>query len=253
MWIKSEPSKWKAFVGNRVSEIQEITSPSKWYHCSGKENPADLLTRGILAQELISSKMWLNGPAFLVEKVCEIFSQTEENVEISEENVASEISLVVCDNHGDKIFDVERWGSFIKSISVVGWVLRFIQNSQVPKRQQKTGDLSFEELEVAKVRLFCSIQREEYGKELAALKHNQPVARSSSIYRLPPYLREDGLLRVQGRLEFPKLTYEEKHPIILPKSHLSLLLVRHQHKLLKHAGVATMITSLRGQFWIVGL
>ena len=114
--------------------------------------------------------MWLNGPAFPIDKFFEIFSQTEENVEISEENVASKISLIIYDRRGDKIFDVERWGSFIQSISVVGLVLGFIQNSHIPKRQLKTGNLSFEELEVGKVWLFCSIQPVEYGKKIGSFE-----------------------------------------------------------------------------------
>ena len=56
-----------------------------------------------------------------------------------------------------------------------------------------------------------------------------------------------------GRIQFAKLSFEEKHPIILPKSHVSMLLVRSHHRMMKHAGVATMISTLRCQFWIVGL
>ncbi|XP_068210791.1 uncharacterized protein [Palaemon carinicauda] len=32
-WIKGDPSRWKTFVANRVTEIQTLTSPSCWYHC----------------------------------------------------------------------------------------------------------------------------------------------------------------------------------------------------------------------------
>ena len=67
-WIKADPSRWKAFVANRVVELQTLTSPDRWFHCSGVENPADLLTRGVTAEELIFLKVWLQGPKFLVER-----------------------------------------------------------------------------------------------------------------------------------------------------------------------------------------
>ena len=47
-WIKGDPSKWKMFVANRVTEIHSLTSPCDWYHCPGKCNPSDLTTRGAL-------------------------------------------------------------------------------------------------------------------------------------------------------------------------------------------------------------
>ena len=48
-WIRGDASRWKQFVANRVREIQDLTDPSHWRHCPGKDNPADLTTRGILA------------------------------------------------------------------------------------------------------------------------------------------------------------------------------------------------------------
>ena len=49
------------------------------------------------------------------------------------------------------------------------------------------------------------------------------------------------------------LSFEGKHPIILPKSRVPMLLVRSHHRMMKHAGVATMISTLRFQFWIICL
>ncbi|XP_049275496.1 uncharacterized protein LOC125759991 [Rhipicephalus sanguineus] len=46
-WIRSSPTKWKAFVYNRVMETQERTDPSRWSHCAGKVNTADFLTRAL--------------------------------------------------------------------------------------------------------------------------------------------------------------------------------------------------------------
>ena len=53
-WIQSDPHRWKQFVCNRVTEIQELTNPAQWKHCSRKDNPADLLTRGIEAKTLLA-------------------------------------------------------------------------------------------------------------------------------------------------------------------------------------------------------
>ena len=48
------------------------------------------------------------------------------------------------------------------------------------------------------------------------------------------------------------LSEDEKHPLILPKSHLSVLIVRFQHRLLCQAGVSTLLSVLRRSYWIVG-
>ncbi|GFR19828.1 uncharacterized protein TNCT_672181 [Trichonephila clavata] len=64
-WIKSPSHIWKPFVANRVREIQALTDPNSWFHCSGKDNPADLLTRGISVDALSTNSKWWNGSSFL--------------------------------------------------------------------------------------------------------------------------------------------------------------------------------------------
>ncbi|GFT82728.1 pro-Pol polyprotein [Trichonephila clavipes] len=64
-WIKGPSHRWKPFVANRVRGIQSLTDPNSWFHCSGKDNPADLLTRGISVDALTTNSKWWNGPSFL--------------------------------------------------------------------------------------------------------------------------------------------------------------------------------------------
>lgn len=45
-WIRGDVSRWKPFVANRVAEIIENLPPEHWSHVSGKENPADVISRG---------------------------------------------------------------------------------------------------------------------------------------------------------------------------------------------------------------
>ena len=67
-WIKTDPIRWKAFVANPAVEIQTLDSLDRWFHCCVVESPADLHTHGVMAEELIFSKVWLQGPKFLVGK-----------------------------------------------------------------------------------------------------------------------------------------------------------------------------------------
>ncbi|GBN40672.1 hypothetical protein AVEN_152269-1 [Araneus ventricosus] len=70
-WIKGSAIRWKQFVANRVREIQTLTDPGKWKFCEGRENPADLLSRGCSAQKLLNSEIgwsgarWLSQPKYL--------------------------------------------------------------------------------------------------------------------------------------------------------------------------------------------
>ncbi|GFX40303.1 integrase catalytic domain-containing protein [Trichonephila clavipes] len=64
-WIKGNKTRWKQFVANQVNEITSLTDPHSWYHCAGKENPADFLSRGLSADCLVSNSRWWTGAEFL--------------------------------------------------------------------------------------------------------------------------------------------------------------------------------------------
>ncbi|XP_055307429.1 uncharacterized protein LOC129571636 [Sitodiplosis mosellana] len=68
-----------------------------------------------------------------------------------------------------------------------------------------------------------------------------------------PFLDENELLRVGGRLSFSEASYDQKHPFILPKeSHFSKLVIQHHHQLALHAGVQLTLAEIRQKYWILG-
>jgi len=225
--------------------IQQLTNPSQWRHCAGTENPADLLTRGVSANDLIESTLWVKGPEFLIENIgswpVDILMEVDGCQEEAKQNVACFSSMET------KVFDVTRWGTLVRAIRVVAWVLRVV-TGVFPNK----GELTYEELEKAKFVLLRDAQSHSFPQEIEDLKKGVLISRKSKIYKLSPYLDDDGLLRIKGRLDHADMSFESKHPIIVPAGHLALLLVRHQHLLLKHAGVGAMLTSLRNQYWILG-
>ena len=58
--LNNTDKRFKVFVANRLSVIQESTETSQWHWCPTKLNPADDATRGIKPAEF--DKRWLNGP-----------------------------------------------------------------------------------------------------------------------------------------------------------------------------------------------
>ena len=68
--------------------------------------------------------------------------------------------------------------------------------------------------------LCCALlsQQSTFSKDIRALRTEQGVPRGSPLHSLMPFIDENGTLRVGGRLDAARLTYAEKHPVILSKN-----------------------------------
>ena len=133
-------------------------------------------------------------------------------------------------------------------------MLRFVGNLRTPESQNFSTEVSSDEMNQARRTLLKSIQREHYGPEIEELRDNKMVSKRSSISKVSPFLGENELVRVKGRLDnAPSLLYDERHSVLLPKGHFSLLLIRLQRKPMKHAGVETLITAMINKYWIMGV
>ena len=64
-WIVQSQKEWKPFVQHRADEIRKLVPEECQNHCSGADNPADLLSRGTDSRELENSVLWWNGPKWL--------------------------------------------------------------------------------------------------------------------------------------------------------------------------------------------
>jgi len=64
-WLATSPSKWKTFVANSVSQIQELTAGCEWRHVASASNPADLISRGTNPETLKNCRLWWVGPEWL--------------------------------------------------------------------------------------------------------------------------------------------------------------------------------------------
>ena len=64
-WIRGKGKQYRAFVANRIGEIQEQSNPEQWHYVESKENPADLCSRGLGVTRLSESTLWWRGSDFL--------------------------------------------------------------------------------------------------------------------------------------------------------------------------------------------
>ena len=95
-YIANETRRFHIFVGNRVQQIQEHSSPDQWHYVDTKSNPADHASRGLNPQGLQKSN-WITGPAFLwKDKSCWPVNEAKEIFTLSEDDpeVKNKVALV---------------------------------------------------------------------------------------------------------------------------------------------------------------
>ena len=80
------------------------------------------------------------------------------------------------------------------------------------------------------------------------------LSKKSPLRKLNPFIDEDGLIRIGGRLTNADLPRDERHPDILPKTHhIATLIVRQYHEEVFHQGRHFTEGSIRSAgVWIVG-
>ena len=243
-WIKGSSSKWKPFVANRVEEIQSQFSPDHWRYCSGKENPADCLTRGLSCKDLQKAEKWWAGP--MASKELTKAVQVLKAVELEE------------------IINPERYGMWTKLIRSTATIFRAVCHFKglihQSKQQCQWQDLSVKELKDAEMYWYRKVQSDVYKKEIEALNKKEiealskgkRISVSSKLLKLDPfYDSKDNVIRIRGRLQNSNLLEEAKHQIILPHGHpIVEKKIMQVHFQMICAGPSTTLTVLRHNVWI---
>ena len=240
-WIQSCPSRWKTFVANRVSEIQRLSNSDRWFHVRTNDNPADIITRGVSLKELKLHNLWWHGPQHILTLADPIHS--EHSADNSEQKV---ISLSTNLLFHQAIFD--RFSSLNKLIKVFAYCLRFI--SMCKTHIRTSGELTKVERTMSLKTLIKLSQQQAFASELNQLRKEKIISSSSSILSLNPFLDNDGLIRVGGRLKNANINYNQKHQILLPKNHkITKLIAVDTHKNNLHCGSQQLLYIIREKYW----
>ncbi|XP_055307342.1 uncharacterized protein LOC129571558, partial [Sitodiplosis mosellana] len=234
-WIHGDISRWKTYVANRISKILSSTSPKQWSHVGTHDNPADCATRGLTPAQLSKFDLWWKGLEWLVKPKKDwptfkpgIISFTEDLAEVK----SSEIHVHVSIQTESIMF---LYSSLYKLIRVNAWIRRFRHNA-LNKLKRMQGELTVAEIQSSLFQLVRLVQAEAFGKEIKCISNNEPLPKKCIISGLAPFLDEQNIVRVRGRLQRSNLPYRQRHPIILPQSHHFTTLVIDDYHINKFYG-----------------
>ncbi|GFS52603.1 integrase catalytic domain-containing protein [Trichonephila clavipes] len=96
--------------------------------------------------------------------------------------------------------------------------LGFINNIKTKESCYKEKYLTADEIKRSTEFLAKIAQLSEFKAEIDALKKGKDVSKTSKLKALDPFLDENSLLTVGGRLSNADLPFEAKHQIIIPKA-----------------------------------
>lgn len=68
LWSEREPTTWKVFVANRISELQQATQLDEWQHIRLESTAANMLSRRVNTENLAQSNLWWHVSEFLSQK-----------------------------------------------------------------------------------------------------------------------------------------------------------------------------------------
>ena len=257
-WIKNTDTQWKQFVESRADESRDNADPSTWRHCPGKQNPADIASRGSTVTALIESSLWGGGPGWLYETEehwpQKMHSLVPTKDALKEKRNKQSSCLVTTSLSKEYEINPLKYSRFNTLLMKTAYLRRFPNNCrlQMMKKPMPLKEITAEEMTAAENYWLRFVQDEYYSDELTKLKAGNPVKKDSKIIQLSPFLDESGLIRMQGRLqEAVMLSEDEKHPIILPhQSYIVRLIVEEIHRIEMHTGINGTLVALRYRFWV---
>ncbi|UYV85094.1 hypothetical protein LAZ67_X004553 [Cordylochernes scorpioides] len=234
-WIKRDMN-WSVFVAGRVKKIRQNSSITDWRHVTGKENPADIPSRGASISQLITTRWW-EGPVWL-KKEEQFWTQSVEKESIEEVN--SELRKAVVTHFNiekrDMLAKITQFSNYHKilrmNISGLAAEKTFKQNY---KRPYYDGGMTLAEEKVIRLVQQCSFEG----------------VKDKKFMNLRVYEDESGLLRVKCRFVPVEEVDAHSYPIVMPSNGVTGQLIWSYHRLMCHAGVQSLHANLRERYWIL--
>lgn len=272
-YISNTSKRFHIFVANRVQKIRDYTAPENWRYIETDQNPADIASRGLTAQELVESKLWWKGPRFLsttdTPPCLESIELSPEDPEVKRTEVFSlstNVKTVPQALLQERLKYFSSWNKAKRAVAVCVRYKAILKERALNKSKSRVKvrnkssmrhyiPVSVSEIEEAGRIILKDVQAQAFHSEMAALKRMPAtVSKTSPLHSLDPFLDSNDILRVGGRIRRAKLPLDVAHPIVLPKSsHVTSLVASHYHIVSGHSGRGMTLNAIRqAGFWILG-
>ena len=269
-YIANDTTAFKTFVANRVHIIQENSNVEQWKYVPSKENAADDASRGMNFKNFANIDRWFQGPKFLRKSQSSWeTSSVPALLQTEDPKLKKQVKtnkIAVKDDLLGKI--EEKYSCWLKLKRIIALMLKWKINAEkskkmMPTRLKKVLDFSINNLNLLDIEMLQEgemvkkkmVQLKYFNEELKLLKmkNEENVKISSKISSLNPYLHENRIIRVGGRLEKSYINNDCKHPILMPKNcHISKLIILWCHQKTGHSGSGMTLNEVRSSgFWIV--
>ncbi|XP_013199061.2 uncharacterized protein LOC106141973 [Amyelois transitella] len=245
-WLQGNPDRWTTFVANRVRQITNVIPPSSWHYIKSTNNPADCASRGLTVTQLINHPLWWQAPSWLLTYENKTNKSPMLYMTNEEEKQVNKVCHVAKQEKSIEEELLCQFRSFSKVIRVLAWVRRFL------RRSHQESYLTLTELREAKIKIIKRIQEIEFSEEITSLKDSQRLTSRSKLLNLTPFLDEQGVLRVGGRLKNARISADMKNPIIIPyASRLTQLIIDDAYKVTLHGGARVTLALIRQKYWLI--
>ncbi|XP_044594851.1 uncharacterized protein LOC123272215 [Cotesia glomerata] len=253
-WIHSHPSRWKDFVRNRVSFIQDLVPDGHWKFVPGTENPADCATRGLTTAQLKDHRLWWSGPPWLLRDssswpTSPIHFDADDQLEerpikafyVSAQPLESTWKIM------------ERPIPLLRMLRVTAICWRVRDMIQRKPNSTLIHPITSQEINLALQFCIKETQRVHFHSELQLLAKQASWPKDHPFARLVAFQDTDGIIRVGGRLENAPDSDQQKHPAILPRdAALTRLIISDAHQRTMHGGTQLTLACTRQRYWIIG-
>ncbi|XP_068158480.1 uncharacterized protein [Drosophila tropicalis] len=247
-WLNKPPCTWTTFVANRVAKIVTATNDAPWNHVSSENNPADLPSRGLSAQELVHKDLWWHGPPWLREPQESWQRATPLPLDTALEKRVVKVHVAIAKPANEIL---SRFSNLARALRVIAYVIRFGRRCRKLPNDY-SGEVTSSEINQVLQALIRVTQRDYFPTEHRCLQQKKSLPTSSTILNLNPFIDVSGVIRACGRVQqAAALSYDERNPILLPVvSPLSRLLVLFTHQISLHGGSQLVVRLIRQRYWI---
>ncbi|XP_055904629.1 uncharacterized protein LOC129940343 [Eupeodes corollae] len=266
-WLRQLPVRFKPYVANKVSYVQQNSDPSAWHHIPTAHNPADCASRGLTPSQIQAHTLWWTGPGFLQQgnlyntaskPLCsqddlQNLRQEERLPVVTYTRIENMGLLMTRRRDGLAINFLDRTNSLTKIKRIMAHILYALYAGSKKRVTYGSEICSVERLHQAMQVLTRLDQRQWFKRDIESCNQAKNLPGSSTLSSLNPFIDEGNILRVGGRIKRSTLDANQRFPIILSREgKLAYMIVAEVHRTTLHGGVQLMLQIIRQTHWIIG-